>query len=45
LQGVRPRTWWEAEKARKATIKASVLLFILLLALMAILLMTHFEIV
>ena len=43
FQGVRPRTWWEAEKAKKATIKTSVILLGLLLALIGILLFTRFK--
>ena len=37
LQGVRPRTWWEADRAKKATVKASVIWSGLLLALILIL--------
>ena len=33
LQGVRPRTWWEAKKAKNATIKAGLILFILFVVL------------
>jgi uncharacterized hydrophobic protein (TIGR00341 family) len=45
LQGVRPRTWWEAKKARKATIKAGLVLFILFVLLILILLLTNYKIV
>ena len=41
LQGVRPRTWWEAEKAKKATVKASVIYILLLLALITILIVRY----
>jgi len=41
LQGVRPRSWWEAEKAKKATIKATVIHAVLLLALIAILIIRY----
>jgi len=37
FQGVRPRTWWEAKKARRRAIKASVLWAMMLLVLAAIL--------
>lgn len=37
LQGVRPRTWWEADKAKKATVKAAIVWGGLLLALIIIL--------
>ena len=37
LQGVRPRTWWEADRAKKATVKAAVIWSGLLLALILIL--------
>jgi uncharacterized hydrophobic protein (TIGR00341 family) len=37
LQGVRPRTWWEAERAKKATVRAAVIWSGLLLALILIL--------
>jgi len=37
LQGVRPRTWWEADRAKKATRKAAILWGGLLLALIFIL--------
>ena len=43
--GVRPRTWWEAKKARKATIKAGLILFILFVLLILILLLTNYKIV
>ncbi len=36
LQGVRPRTWWEADQAKKATAKASIVWGGLLLALIII---------
>lgn len=36
FQGVRPRTWWEAERAKKATLKASLVWGLLLLALLSI---------
>ena len=41
LQGVRPRTWWEAEKAKRATIKATVIHVMLLLALITILIIRY----
>ncbi len=44
LQGVRPRTWWEAEKAKKATVKAFVILCILFLVLIFILLFPKYRI-
>lgn len=37
FQGVRPRTWWEAKKAKKSAVKASVLWAMLLMVLVAIL--------
>jgi len=37
LQGVRPRTWWEAKRARAATRRASLLWALLLAALVVIL--------
>ncbi len=40
IQGVRPRTWWEAERAKKATIKAAVMWGALLFALIIILYLT-----
>ena len=40
LQGVRPRTWWEADQAQKATIKAAIIWSGLLLALIIILYFT-----
>ena len=40
LQGVRPRTWWEADRAKKATVKAAILWGGLLLALIFILYFT-----
>jgi len=40
LQGVRPRTWWEADQAKKATIKAAIIWSGLLLALIIILYFT-----
>jgi len=40
LQGVRPRSWWEAEHAKSSTIKAMVLWAILLAALVAIIVFT-----
>lgn len=44
FQGVRPRTWWEAKRARKAAFKASVLWTSMLLVLIAILVYkTHFR--
>ena len=45
LQGVRPRTWWEAKKAKNATIKAGLILFILFVLLILILLLTNYKIV
>jgi uncharacterized hydrophobic protein (TIGR00341 family) len=45
LQGVRPRTWWEAEKAKKATIKVSVALCTLFVVLILILLLTKYKMV
>jgi len=39
FQGVRPRTWWEAERARKATLKAAAVWGVLLAVLLAILLL------
>ena len=45
FQGVRPRTWWEAKKARNATIKAGLILFILFVLLILILLLTNYKIV
>ncbi len=39
-QGVGPRSWWEAKKARKASIKAAMAWVALLAALMAILALT-----
>jgi uncharacterized hydrophobic protein (TIGR00341 family) len=44
LQGVRPRTWWEAEKAKKATIKVSVVLSTLFIMLIIILFLTKYKI-
>jgi uncharacterized hydrophobic protein (TIGR00341 family) len=41
LQGVRPRTWWEAERARKASRAAMVLWVVLLLLLAATLLVAR----
>jgi uncharacterized hydrophobic protein (TIGR00341 family) len=40
IQGVRPRTWWEAERAKKATIKAAAIWGALLFALILILYLT-----
>lgn len=40
IQGVRPRTWWEAERAKKATIKAAIIWGALLFALIIILYLT-----
>jgi uncharacterized hydrophobic protein (TIGR00341 family) len=37
FQGVRPRTWWEAKKARRRAIKASIFWTLMLLVLIAIL--------
>ena len=37
IQGIRPRHWWEAERARKASLAAVVLWLLLLLALVAVL--------
>lgn len=37
VQGVRPRSWWEAERAKKATQKAMLLWAALLAVLMLIL--------
>jgi uncharacterized membrane protein len=37
-QGVRPRTWWEADRARRATRNATLVWLLLLLGLAAILL-------
>jgi uncharacterized hydrophobic protein (TIGR00341 family) len=37
FQGVRPRTWWEAKKARRRAIKASIFWTLMLLVLAAIL--------
>jgi uncharacterized hydrophobic protein (TIGR00341 family) len=37
LQGVRPRSWWEAERAKKATRKAMLLWVVLLVVLVLIL--------
>ena len=45
LQGVRPRTWWEAKKARKATIKAGLILFILFVMLILILILAYYKII
>lgn len=44
IQGVRPRTWWEAEKAKNATIKTSIILCLLLLVFIFILLLTKYKI-
>ena len=44
LQGVRPRTWWEAKKAKRATIQASVVLCVLFIVLIAILSLTRIHI-
>jgi uncharacterized hydrophobic protein (TIGR00341 family) len=40
LQGVRPRSWWEAEHAKSSMVKAMVLWIILLAALVAIICLT-----
>ncbi|MGD9015814.1 MAG: TIGR00341 family protein [Desulfobacterales bacterium] len=40
-QGVAPRSWWEAKKARKASLKAATAWVLLLAALMAILVWTN----
>ncbi len=40
IQGIRPRTWWEAERAKKATIKAAIIWGALLFALIIILYLT-----
>jgi len=37
VQGIRPRRWWEAERARKASLAAVVLWLLLLAALVAVL--------
>jgi len=37
LQGVRPRTWWEADKARRATRRATIIWASLLAILVALL--------
>ncbi len=37
LQGVRPRTWWEADRAKKATVRAAIVWGGLLLILLTIL--------
>ena len=37
LQGVRPRTWWEADRAKKATVRAAIIWSGLLMALILIL--------
>lgn len=37
VQGIRPRRWWEAERARKASLAAVVLWLLLLTALVAVL--------
>ncbi|MBW1981343.1 MAG: TIGR00341 family protein [Deltaproteobacteria bacterium] len=39
LQGVQPRLWWEAEMARRATQRAVIIWFALLLALVAVILL------
>ncbi len=44
LQGVRPRTWWEAKRAQKASRTAALLWFVLLVLLGLILLFTHHHI-
>jgi uncharacterized hydrophobic protein (TIGR00341 family) len=41
FQGVSPREWWEADKARKATRKAILLWFTLLLALLTIIVLSQ----
>ena len=41
IQGIRPLTWWEATRAKKATRKAMMLWFGLLLALVAIILFSQ----
>lgn len=40
IQGVRPRTWWEAERAKKASIKGAAIGGAMLLALIIILYLT-----
>ncbi len=37
LQGIRPRSWWEAERAKRATLWAAILWLVLLLALAGLL--------
>ena len=44
IQGVRSRTWLEAEKAKNATIKAAIILCILFTLLILILLLTRYRI-
>lgn len=41
LQGVRPRSWWEAERARKATMQAIFIWIVLLLILGLVLWLNH----
>lgn len=43
LQGVRPRSWWEAEQAKSRTLKAMLLWAILLLVLLGILWLTSLD--
>ena len=45
MEGIQPKEWWEAKKARKATIKAGLILFILFVLLILILLLTKYKIV
>ena len=45
MEGIQPKEWWEAKKARKATIKAGLILFILFVLLIVILLLTNYKIV
>lgn len=41
IQGIRPISWWEAEKAKKATFKAVVLWIILLITLIGIIVLSQ----
>ncbi|QDT44137.1 hypothetical protein Pan241w_42430 [Gimesia alba] len=41
LQGVRPRSWWEVERARKATIQSMLIWIVLLLILGLVLWLNH----
>lgn len=43
VQRVRPRTWWEAEKARKATRIAVIIWIVTLAVLMGLILLRHWE--